>query len=547
MRTAVVLLLTLLLAGCSKSPKPADPAAPEIRQLLGSGRGVIHLTHVPDSILSSELLQEFYKHREFVPVWSNESGLSAAVDSIVAVLRTADGDGLDPQDYHVESIDSLTYRIASHLSDSEDALRADADLLLSEAFMLYACHMSEGKIERDSLRPRQALGSERQQYAELLAAFASSQNPGQMLRELAPAHAPYIALRELLTFYRAKAADGTQSRIPAGSAIKPGETGKPVFALRTCLLALGDLHPRSGSTHDLYDSTLVDAVRVFQKRHGYEATGVADSATISALNVTPQKRVEQIKATMERWRWMPHSLGRKHIVINIPDFRLSVVEQGRVLLTMKVVLGLSNWQTPVFSSAMEQVLFNSHWMAPEDIVEKELINYMKADSNYLPSNNMSLWRKSGDSLVKIDPRTINWPEMTPEKIDFFLRQEGGPQNIMGQVKFLIPNKYNVYLHDTPYRDDFAKNIRMFSHGCIRLDRPFDLAEYVLRQFPEWDRARIDTAVARRTEHLLRLKLTIPVHIIYCTVWKATDGSVQFRDDYYGLDRRLSEAMRRTSH
>ena len=144
--------------------------------------------------------------------------------------------------------------------------------------------------------------------------------------------------------------------------------------------------------------------------------------------------------------------------------------------------------------------------------------------------------------MKIDPRTINWPEMTPEKIDFHLRQEGGPQNIMGQVKFLMPNRYNVYLHDTPYRDDFAKNIRMFSHGCIRLEQPFDFAEYVLRQLPEWTMEKIDTVVARRAEHMITLNSTIPVHIVYSTVWKAGDGSIQFRDDCYGLDRRLNEIM-----
>jgi murein L,D-transpeptidase YcbB/YkuD len=176
-------------------------------------------------------------------------------------------------------------------------------------------------------------------------------------------------------------------------------------------------------------------------------------------------------------------------------------------------------------------------------VEKELINYMKADSNYLRNNKMTLWRKLGDSLVRVDPRSIHWEAMNEKTIDFLLRQEGGPQNIMGQVKFLVPNKFNIYLHDTPYREDFAKNIRMFSHGCIRLEKPFDFAAYVLNEFPEWDRERIDTVVARNVEHSLFLMHPIPVHILYYTVWKGKDGSVQFRDDYYGLDRRLGVAMR----
>lgn len=541
-RTIASFLIALLLIGCSKSQKPPDPAALEIRQLLAAERGAIRLAHAADSILSTQLLRQFYEKRGFDPAWSDASGMLTIVDSLKAVVRSADQEGLEPREYHIEAIDTLVARMKSQPRNEANAIRAELDVVLSEAFMLYACHMSEGKIDRDSLRPRQSLGKERGRYGELLETAVASQKVGQTLRSLAPAHSWYRALRDLLAHFRLQTKHEVWPRVPTGSILKPGESGRPVFDLRNRLLTLGDLYPRSGSTNDIYDSTLVDAVRIFQKRHGYEATGVADSATIAALNVPTQQRVDQVKATMERWRWVPHALGRKHVIINIPDFTLSVVENERDVLSMKVVLGLPNWQTPVFSSALEQVLFNSHWLAPEDIVEKELINYMKADSNYLPSNNMSLWRKSGDSLVKIDPRTINWPEMTPEKIDFFLRQEGGPQNIMGQVKFLIPNKYNVYLHDTPYREDFPKSVRMFSHGCIRLEKPFDFAEYVLQQFPEWTRASIDTVVARRTEHSLRLKTTIPVHVVYCTVWKASDGSVQFRDDHYGLDRRLNAIM-----
>jgi murein L,D-transpeptidase YcbB/YkuD len=219
-----------------------------------------------------------------------------------------------------------------------------------------------------------------------------------------------------------------------------------------------------------------------------------------------------------------------------------VEEGGKQALTMKVVLGLPEWQTPVFSTAMSHVLFNVHWIAPDDILSRELINYMKADSNYLRGNNMTLWRRKGDSLQQIDPHTINIKEMDPKDIDFFLRQEAGPQNIMGQVKFLVPNEHNIYLHDTPYREDFPKNVRMFSHGCIRLEKPLDLAEYVLREFPTWNRERIDTVVAQNVEQSLLLKHLIPVHVVYCTAWKEKDGTAQFRQDYYGLDRRLGPAL-----
>jgi murein L,D-transpeptidase YcbB/YkuD len=539
---AVILLVSLLLIGCTKNQQPSDPAAIEIRNLLVPGRGEVRLEEAADFVHSPGLLRQFYERHKFAPAWSDEQGIAASADSLRAALRSAEHEGLEPREYHLEAIGSLLGRVLGQRQNRSVSLRAELDLLLSDAFILYACHMSEGKVDRDSLRPRRSIGDAKHQYSDLLETALSSRDVGGSLRSLAPAHPWYRALRDLLAFFQSHKKDEVWPRVPDDRTLKPGETGKPVFALRSRLLALGDMLPRSGSTSDEYDSTLVDAVRVFQKRYGYEPTGVADSATIAALNSPPSKRIEQIKATMERWRWLPHTLGRKHVIINIPDFRLSAVENDHAVFMTKVVLGLPGWQTPVFSSTIEQVLFNSHWMAPEDIVEKELINYMKADTNYLPSNAMSLWRRAGDSLVKINPRTINWAEMTPEKIDFFLRQEGGPQNIMGQVKFLVPNKYNVYLHDTPYREDFPKTVRMFSHGCIRLEKPFDFAEFVLQQFPEWTRSRIDTVLARRTEQLIRLKTAIPVHVVYATVWREQDGSVQFRDDCYGLDRRLAAML-----
>ena len=324
--------------------------------------------------------------------------------------------------------------------------------------------------------------------------------------------------------------------------MKGGEKGKRVLALRNRLWASGDLSARTGWNSDEYDSTLADGMRMFQRRHGLELSGFADSATIAALNVPVRHRIEQIKVNLERWRWMPHVLGAKNVVVNIPDFRLVVDEKSKQVLSMRVVLGLPEWQTPVFSTTMSHVLFNVHWIAPDDILSKELINYMQADSCYLRNNNMSLWRRNGDSLQQIDPGTINIKAMDPKDIDFFLRQEAGPQNIMGQVKFLIPNPHSIYLHDTPYREDFPKIVRMFSHGCIRLEKPLDLAEYVLREFPTWDRERIDTVVARRSELTFLLKHPIPVHVVYCTAWKERDGFVQFRPDYYGLDHRLGAVL-----
>ena len=538
-------LLLLSLSGCGEKAKVTDPAARELQRRLADAWTHAKIQVWQDSLLSPSPVRIFYENRQFRPAWSVEKNLLPDADSLLAAINDSDREGLEPHDYHLDAIDSALAEVKRSYTGREPIdrlLRADLDLLLTDAFLLLACHLDEGKIDRDSLQVRQTVWQKGSTYDSLLAASLETHTIRTHLHALLPQHAMYDGLKEMLASFTALAKKGGWGNVPPGDTMRGGNSGKRVLALRNRLWASGDLHARTGWNSDEFDSTLVDGLRLFQRRHGLEPSGIADSATVAVLNVPVQKRIGQIKVNLERWRWMPHDLGRKHIRVNIPDFRLVVEEEDKQAMTMKVVLGLPEWQTPLFSTAMSHVLFNVHWIAPDDILSKELINYMKADSNYLRSNNMTLWRRIGDSLQQIDPGTIDIKAMDPKDIDFFLRQEAGPQNIMGQVKFLVPNKYSIYLHDTPYREDFPKNVRMFSHGCIRLEKPLDLAEYILREFPAWDRERIDTVVTRLTEQTIVLKRQVPVHVLYCTAWKEKDGSAQFRQDYYGLDWRLGAVM-----
>ncbi len=541
----LMFVFLFLCAGCGRTQLPPDPASVEIQNRM-RGEGIAQLVSVPgDSIYSFDLVHSFYEGRAFRPAWSTPSGVLPDADSLIAAIKGADREGLRPSTYHLSALETILLDLRKKEGTQESpapSKRADLDLLLTDSYLLYASHLSKGCIDRDSLRMRWALSRNDRKYDSLLERSLGTQGISESLRQLLPQHPLYADLKELLASYGQMSKRGRWGTVPAGPALKGGDVGTRVFALKGRLRASGDLFSRSGAGGDEYDSSLVDAVRAFQKRHGLDPSGIADSLTIEELNVPLEKRIEQIKVNLERWRWMPHRLGHSYIRINIPDFRLFVIENGREVESMKVVLGLPSWQTPVFSAEMTQILFNSHWMAPEDIVEKELINYMKADSNYLRSNNMTLWREVHDSLVQVDPRTIDWPSMNEKTIDFRLRQDGGPQNIMGQIKFLIPNRFNVYLHDTPYREDFPKTNRMFSHGCIRLERPLDLAEYALRDFPQWTKEKIDTVIARNGEQSIFLRKPVLVHVLYYTVWREKDGSVQFREDFYGLDRRIASAF-----
>ncbi len=498
-----------------------------------------------DSIHASGVFPAAYKDRDYRAFWSADQGLLAQADSLVEAIKEADREGLRAEDYHLAAIEGKMGELRQSQEDKECPVVSrlvDLDLMLTDAFLVYASHLAGGKVNRETLRPEWSAKNDSLGYAALLDNALRSNQIRESLRNLLPKHAFYADLRRLHSSFEVLAQRGGWGRVPEGAEMRVGESGKRVTALRRRLAASGDLSGLRQRLNGVFDSTLANGVCRFQMRHGLAATGVVDSATLVALNVPVELRLEQIKANMERWRWLPHKLGRKYVRVNVADFNLTAVEEDREVLSMKVVVGNPDWQTPVFRADMTQVLFNDYWIAPYNILASELINYMKADSNYLKNNEMVILRESGDSLQEVDPHTINFAELNPKDIDFRLRQGPGPNNIMGQVKFLLPNKYEVFLHDTPYREDFAKNVRMYSHGCIRLERPFDFAEYILKDYLGWTKDTILAVVHRIERRTINLKDPIPVYVLYCTSWKDKDGTIQFREDYYGKDRRLSAAL-----
>ncbi len=533
------------IIGCAPARSPVDPAAEEIRHRITFTGNSARIPVGSDSVFSVDLVRQFYDKRSCSTAWSTSEGLLEVADSLLQAICAADREGLTPEEYHLAAIEAEVVEINRSREMKvpiRAERRAELDLLLTDAFLLYASHLSEGRIDQETLKIRSCVRQNETRYSSLLEQALQSHRMRENLQSLSPRHKLYSDLRVVLAALELMSEKGGWGVVPPGPILKEGDEGKRVLAVKRRFRVSGDFTLRSNARSDRFDSTLVEDVRIFQKRYGIEASGCVDSVTVAAMNVPLDKRIKQVIVTMERWRWMQHDLGNTYVRINIPDFRLAVFENEKEVVGMKVVLGLPGWQTPVFTALMTQVLINSPWIAPEDIVERELINYMKADSNYLRSNKMTLWRSKGDSLEQVDPRSINWPKMNDKNIDFRLRQDAGPENIMGQVKFLIPNKYNIYLHDTPYREDFPKAVRMFSHGCIRLEKPLELAEYVLRDHPGWKGEKIDSILARKIEQSFILRSPIPVYVFYATVWKEPDGSTQFRDDIYGLDRKLLSAL-----
>ena len=332
--------------------------------------------------------------------------------------------------------------------------------------------------------------------------------------------------------------------VPDGPKLQKGDRNERVAALRSRLIVSGDFEPgNTVSDTDLFDEALEQALKGCQERHGLDVDGIVGRATLGALNVSAEDRVRQIGLNMERWRWLPQDLGERYILVNIANFELDVIEQDQLVMAMRIIVGRDYRRTPVFSDKMTYLVLSPYWQVPPTIAMKDKLPLIKKDPEYLIKENMRVFLGWGADAKEIDPRTIDWSTIDAKNFRYRLRQDPGPRNALGGTKFMFPNKYDVYIHDTPSRELFAKATRAFSSGCIRIEKPIELAEYLLKEDPQWTRETILAAIDKRLEKTVKLSKPIILHLLYWTAWASEDGSVQFRDDIYGRDKRLNEALR----
>jgi murein L,D-transpeptidase YcbB/YkuD len=290
------------------------------------------------------------------------------------------------------------------------------------------------------------------------------------------------------------------------------------------------------------DTALHEAVQRFQERHGLTVDGAVGPATRAALNVPVEERIEQITLNLERWRWLPADLGRLHVRVNIAGFDLRVVEEGTDRLQMRVVAGRAYRQTPVFSDQISYLVLNPYWHVPHSIAVKDKLPDFRRDPSLVSKLGYEVFRGWGADATPIDPSTIDWNAVSASSFPYRLRQRPGPQNALGQVKFMFPNAHSIYLHDTPSRALFGQAERNFSSGCIRVEHPLDLAAVLLRHNEGWTRERIESTVGNDTEKTVVLPEKVPVHLLYWTAWATADGPVHFRRDVYDRDEAVHSAL-----
>ncbi|MEX2008955.1 MAG: L,D-transpeptidase family protein [Dongiaceae bacterium] len=479
-------------------------------------------------------VRRFYAERGFQPVWVDPAGATPRAKEVVDTIGREADDGLDPADYDAAAI-------AERLGAVTPEDRADLEVRLSRALVLFGNDLRAGRVVPGEIESSLFVYPQRIDAFEVLSAAFAAPDATVYIAGLAPSSPEYLRLKQALADYRALAAAGGWSRLPAGETLKPGMSGERVSLLRRRLVEAGDLPPAEAES-DLFDAPLEAAVTRFQRRHGLTPDGAVGRMTMAALDVPVEDRIDQMLLNMERRRWMPRDLGTRYVFVNMADFELKVVDGPKTVHDDRVVVGTPFQQTPVFSETMTYIVVNPYWNIPPSIAGKEMLPKIRKDVGYLAQNRIEVLSDWSESARPVDPATIDWSRLSARQFPYKLRQVPGADNALGRLKFMFPNRFNIYLHDTPSRALLERTVRSFSHGCIRVQHPVDLAAVLLDGADGWTKGRIEAAIATGKRQIISLPRPLPVHLTYLTAWVNKDGSVNFRDDIYGRDAILARAL-----
>jgi L,D-transpeptidase YcbB len=504
------------------------------------------LVYRGDLICGIEMMPLAYRSRAYMPFWIDASFRLDTAKALIEAIGRAGEDGLLPSDYHLGSIYRLLADMAQERSTNNTVSPerwADLDLILTDAFLLLGTHLLIGRVNPETLHTDWKIDPGRVTLFPFLLQAASTGDIAAALNALRPSHGGYAALRNALASLRQTAATGGWPMFDDHQTLRPGDRSDGVDALRQRLAASGDLDALvQGNDKHFFDATLVTAVRRFQRRHGLKDDGIVGLETVDMLNVPVEKRIRQVEINLERWRWLPHQLGSRYIIVNTAAFNLNAVEAGKSVLTMRVVVGRPARRSPVFSSKIAYLVVNPYWNVPTTIAVEDILPEVQKNVSYLTEQGIRVYQGWQADAPEIDPTTVNWQAYHAGRFPFRLRQDPGPRNALGRIKFMFPNEFAVYLHDTPDHNLFNHVQRDLSSGCIRVEAPIALASFVLAEDDRWTPEALTELVEKGEPSKIRLGHPIPVHLLYMTAWADEGGIAQFRSDIYHQDRDLDQAL-----
>lgn len=517
------------IAGLASAPVVIAPPQSPLAQTIKAGLSAGYYAAGRDSAayFEAQKLYFFYGNRHFEPIWLDEAQdgtvvFSPAAEKILALFKNAESEGLRPQDYLTPELNTANVK-------GDPSRMAGLETAFSTAALRYANHLYNGRIVPQSVSPLFDIAPKSFDSAALLIELATSDDPASVLAALNPTHPQFLALKASLAHFDDKEADRPRT-IAAGSTLRPGMTDARVPALRDRL----GLPAVDGL---VYDEALVVAMKSFQTSENLDVDGVMGPATLAALNGGAPVTRADILANMERWRWMPRDLGAFNVMVNIPEFRLAINKDGAEAYTTRVVVGTPKNQTPIFSDNIRHIVVNPYWNVPSSIIKGEIAPAVMRNPGYIDAQNMDLLYKGNP----VSPWQVDWSQVSTSNFPFRVRQRPGAGNALGQIKFLFPNKHDVYLHDTPSKSLFSRATRAFSHGCIRVENPMEFADALTANEAKISRSSLE-ALFGPSERWVNPQTQIPVHLAYFTVWADAAGQLRGFNDVYGHNANQIAAM-----
>ncbi|MGZ0188238.1 MAG: L,D-transpeptidase family protein [Alphaproteobacteria bacterium] len=477
-------------------------------------------------------VRQFYSDRAYRPIWTDGKAPLDRAKSLLAAVLAAAEDGLEPSDYITPAVQAL-------FEAKDEKGLAQLEASLTWAFVGLASDLASGRTVPNEVDPELFVHPHNINPAVLLSQASVVHDIKGLVAKHAPQTDAYRNLKSALKRYRAIERLGGWTPMSGGRILRPGYRGPRVRELKGILAERGeDIH----SEDDRYDAELTAVVRAFQRRHGLSPDGAWGPKALAALNMPVSERIKQITINMERWRWMPDHLGDRYAFVNMANFTLEIVYDDELVYETRVVIGTDADRTPVFSDRMTYLVVNPFWNIPPSIARDEMLPQLRADPYSLERKGIRVFSSWSASAREVDPGTVDWYGVTGKTTRYKFRQDSGGRNALGRVKFMFPNKFNIYLHDTPSKSLFRRTVRTFSHGCIRVEEPFRLAKLLLKDDQRWTEDRFDAQLASGQRRIVSLPQPVNVHLTYLTSWVDREGVVQFRDDVYGRDKRLTMAL-----
>lgn len=525
----ILLVNGLLFSGCGGDGGKIDTVATPISQIV-EGISIADEYYNRKVQLKTRL---FYRANEQHRGWLKKRRPEKLYKAFVEEVKESARYGFSPGDYYITELEEAVAALYNDRGRTAEDI-SNLDIRITASFFLFTTHLLEGRVRYPGAREFMwERGMPLENDIALLLNMKSAKDLRKEIEALHPEDKQYEKLQSALKDYRELEKADTFPPVPEKIALKPGDAHQAVSLIRK-KLSLTDYKGKAKDSDTTYDDRLAEAVKSFQQRHGLTPDGNIDGETIRFLNIPVRQKADLIALNLERMRWHPQVMGKKdEIVVNVPEYMLRVYKNNQEKVSMRVVLGAEYTPTPIFQDTLKYIVFSPTWMVPKSIVQGEFLPKLKENPGHFDPERFRFF-KDGE---EIDPFVESWDDEDIDVNSYSVVENPGDANSLGQVKFIMPNDFSVYLHDTPADQLFNRDERALSHGCIRLERAEEFANYLLKGQKGWNKKKIEEAMKGEKPLQVDLETTYPVYIVYRTAWVDDSGNVNFRDDIYGHDKR----------